>query len=91
MILTHHGINSLRWDPQEYDPEDIPSGNSMQSVPMDRGKYAFSVSEVKPIESVFVDGGSSAFPLSGVKLLGSVYTDTGKYSFTLSNVEVTLV
>lgn len=91
MILTH-GANSLALkDPQEYDPEDIPSGNSMQSVPMDRGGYKFDILNIKNIESVHTDGGRYGFSISGAKECESVYTETGEYSFTLSNVEVTLV
>lgn len=37
MILTHHGINSLQRDPQEYDYTDVPEGTVFPDrVPMDR-------------------------------------------------------
>ena len=37
MILTHHGINSLLRDTQEYDYTDVPTGTVFPDrVPMDR-------------------------------------------------------
>lgn len=40
MILTHHGMNSLLRDPQEYDYTDVPTGTVFPDrVPMDQAKW----------------------------------------------------
>ena len=45
MILTHHGINSLARDPQEYDYTDVPTGTVFPNrVPMDRVGWSAEMS-----------------------------------------------
>lgn len=40
MILTHHGMNSMTRDPQEYDYTDVPTGTVFPDrVPMDTPKW----------------------------------------------------
>ena len=60
MILTHHGINSLQRDPQEYDYTDVPPGTVFPDrIPMDRPTWAESMPFIREQDAVLPDDSAS--------------------------------